>query len=272
MKVNRSLQIASYVVILLLIALYVIPLCLVLNTSVKTVEQFNLSPNALATSIHLGNFVKAWQLGNFEKYFLNSLLYTSVSTILTVLLSLFAAFPLARGYVKWSSAIYLFFLLSIFLPNPMVPQFKLIQWMHLYNNPIGYMILKTTGTGIVFMMFVGYIKSISRDLDEAAGMDGCGYGRFLFSIVFPLMKPVVATGITLTAIQTWNDIIGPTIYLSNEKYAPVTKGLFSFYGQYTNQWPLLACGIMIIVLPLLILYLFVQRYLVDGALAGAVKS
>jgi raffinose/stachyose/melibiose transport system permease protein len=86
------------------------------------------------------------------------------------------------------------------------------------------------------------------------------------------MKPVIATGVTLTAIGTWNDIIGPTIYLSSAQYAPVTKGLFSFYGQYTNNWPLLACGIMIIAFPLLVLYLFVQRYLVDGALAGAVKS
>lgn len=272
MKRSRLLHLPSYAVILLLTAIYVVPLLLVLNTSVKTVDEYNFNPNGIATAIHLDNFVKAWTLGNFEDYFLNSLLYTSTSTVLTLLLSLFAAFPLARGYVKWSSAIYLFFLLSIFLPNPLVPQFKMMQWFGLYNNPIGYVILKTTGTGIVFMMFVGYIKSISRDLDEAAGMDGCGYIRYLFQIIFPLMKPVIATGVTLTAIQTWNDIIGPTIYLSNDKYAPVTKGLFSFYGQYTNQWPLLACGIMIIMLPLLVMYLFLQRYLVDGALAGAVKS
>jgi raffinose/stachyose/melibiose transport system permease protein len=271
MQWSKSLLTFSYSMIAILSALYVIPLLLVFNTSLKTANEYNFNPNGITTSLHLQNFAEAWRLGNFGNYFFNSLLYTSASTVFTVLLSLFAAFPLARGYVKWSSAIYVFFLISIFLPNPLLPQFKLIQSLHLYNNPIGYILLRTSGTGIVFLMFAGYIKSISRELDEAAGMDGCGYVRFLSMVIFPLMKPVIATGVTLTAIGTWNDIVGPTIYLSSNEYAPVTKGLFSFYGQYTNNWPLLACGIMIIVFPLLVLYLFAQRYLVEGALAGAVK-
>jgi raffinose/stachyose/melibiose transport system permease protein len=272
MQRNKLTLAASYAIVVVLSALYVLPLLIVVNTSLKTKDEYNLNPNGLITNVHLHNFAEAWQLGKFEHYFVNSLAYTAASVVFTVLLSLFAAFPLARGYVKWGAAIYVFFMISIFLPNPLLPQFKLMQMLGLYNSPVGYVILKTSGTGIVFLMFVGYVKSISRELDEAAGMDGCGYVRFLLWIVFPLMKPVIATGVTLTAIGTWNDIVGPTIYLSSDKYAPITKGLFSFYGQYTNNWPLLACGIMIIVLPLLVLYLFAQKYLVDGALAGAVKS
>jgi raffinose/stachyose/melibiose transport system permease protein len=86
------------------------------------------------------------------------------------------------------------------------------------------------------------------------------------------MKPVMATGIILTAIGIWNDIIYPTIYLSDPSFQPVTKGLFAFQGQYQNNWPLLACGILIVAFPLIVMYSFLQRYIVDGALAGAVKA
>lgn len=106
----------------------------------------------------------------------------------------------------------------MYLPNPLIPQFSLINNLGLYNTQIGYILLKTTGTGIAFLMFVGYIKSISRELDEAAAMDGSGYTRYLFTILVPLMKPILATGIILTAIGVWNDIIGPTIYLSDPNY------------------------------------------------------
>jgi raffinose/stachyose/melibiose transport system permease protein len=121
-------------------------------------------------------------------------------------------------------------------------------------------------------LFVGYIKSISRDLDEAAGMDGSGYVRYLFQMIMPLMKPVIATGVILTAIGIWNDFVGPIMYLPSKVNYPITFGLKEFKGQYGNNWPLLACGITLVAAPLMVLYTFIQKYLVDGALAGAVKS
>lgn len=122
------------------------------------------------------------------------------------------------------------------------------------------------------MMFVGYIKGISREMDEAAGMDGAGYMRYLFQIIMPLMKPVIATGVILTAISIWNDFVGPVMYLPSPENYPITFGLKEFRGQYGNNWPMLACGIMIVSAPLIILYTFIQKYIVDGALAGAVKA
>jgi raffinose/stachyose/melibiose transport system permease protein len=278
MRASRLVSGVSYLIVLLLIAIYLVPLLLVLNVSFKSFEEFLMNPLGLVDTVKWSNFTQAWTEGKFSNYFLNSLLYTGVSTLLTVIISLFAAFPIARGYVKWGSLIYVFFLMSQFLPNPLVAQFKLMLFLREelqligYDTKLGYILLRTTGTGIVFMMFVGYVKTISRELDEAAGMDGAGYTRYLFQIVLPLMKPVIATGIILTAIGTWNDFVGPIMYLSSPDNWPITAGLKEFRGQYGNNWPLLACGILIVSAPLILLYAFIQKYIVDGALAGAVKA
>ncbi|MNO37459.1 L-arabinose transport system permease protein AraQ [compost metagenome] len=278
MKNSKSFATFSYVVIGLLILLYVVPLILVLNVSLKSYPEYLMNPIGIVKDLQWSNYVTAWTEGNFANYFVNSLVYTGVATVLTIIVSVLGAFPVARGYVKWSGFIYLFFLLSQFLPNPMVAQYKLMLGLREsldffgYDTKLGYIILKTSGTGVVFMMFVGYIKSISRELDEAAGMDGSGYFRYLFQIITPLMKPVIATGVILTAIGIWNDFVGPIMYLPSKVNYPITFGLKEFKGQYGNNWPLLACGITIVATPLIILYTFIQKYLVDGALAGAVKS
>ncbi len=272
MRESRTILGMRYGIVLLFMALYLLPLLYLFNVSMKTQFEYLANPLAIAESLRFSNFVEAWKLGNFAQYLWNSVLYTVTSTALSMLLSLIAAFPIARGYVKFSSFFYTFFLISMFLPNPLIPQFALMTELGLYNTQIGYILLRTTGTGIAFLLIVGYIKSISRDLDEAAAMDGCGYIRYLFTILLPLTKSVLATGVILTAIATWNDIIMPVIYLSDQSLAPVTKGLFAFRGQYLNNWPLLACGIIIVATPLIVLYAFLQKYIVDGALAGAVKS
>lgn len=278
MRNSKTTQILSYAVVGLLLILYVVPLLLVFNVSLKSFNEYLLNPIGIVQNMEWSNYTQAWSEGNFAGYFANSLIYTVAATLLTIIVSLFAAFPVARGYVMWSGFIYMFFLLSQFLPNPMVAQYKLMLSFKEsvsffgYDTKLGYILLKTTGTGVVFMMFVGYIKSISRDLDEAAGMDGSGYVRYLFQIILPLMKPVIATGVILTAIGIWNDFVGPIMYLPSPSNYPITFGLKEFRGQYGNNWPLLACGITIVAAPLIILYTFIQKYLVDGALAGAVKS
>ncbi len=278
MRNSKTTQVLSYAVVGLLLILYVVPLLLVFNVSLKSFNEYLLNPIGIVQNMEWGNYTQAWSEGNFAGYFANSLIYTVAATLLTIIVSLFAAFPVARGYVMWSGFIYMFFLLSQFLPNPMVAQYKLMLSFKEsvsffgYDTKLGYILLKTTGTGVVFMMFVGYIKSISRDLDEAAGMDGSGYIRYLFQIILPLMKPVIATGVILTAIGIWNDFVGPIMYLPSPSNYPITFGLKEFRGQYGNNWPLLACGITIVAAPLIILYTFIQKYLVDGALAGAVKS
>jgi raffinose/stachyose/melibiose transport system permease protein len=278
MKTSASMKFYSYTLMLFLMLLYLGPLFFLFNISFLTQPEFLNDPLSLPKDIKWSNYTDAWVQGKFAHYIWNSLFYTAAATFGTIFVSLFAAYPIARGYIKWTGFFYLFFLLSQFLPNALVTQYKLMLSFKqmlpaiAQNTQWGYILLKTSGTGVIFMLFVGYIKSISRDLDEAASMDGSGYTRFVFRIMLPLMKPVLATSIILTAIAVWNDFIGPLLYLTKDEIRPITAGLWTFKGTYGNQWPLLAAGIAIVAAPLMALYTFIQKYIVDGALAGAVKS
>jgi raffinose/stachyose/melibiose transport system permease protein len=241
-----------------------------LNVSLKSPADFLFNPSGITKSIYLENYSRAWVQGNFAQYLLNSVFYTVVSTLISVTLSLFAAFPIARGYIRGGTFWYSFFLAAVFLPSPLIPQFQLILHLNLYNTQLGYILLNST-VGLGPFLIVGYLRSVPRELDEAARIDGCGYFRFLLTIIVPLIRPILVTVFLLGAINVWNDIIGPTIYLADDTLYPVSLGLFSFYGQYQNQWTALAAGIVMVAAPMIILYLFLQRYFMNGALAGAFK-
>jgi raffinose/stachyose/melibiose transport system permease protein len=161
--------------------------------------------------------------------------------------------------------------IALFLPPALIPQFQLILNLGLYNNPIGYIMLFIVNPiGIVIL--VNYIKSVPKELDEAAALDGCGYFRFVWSIVIPLIKPAIATVVVLHAIGIWNEIIAPTIYLTSEKYYPITRGLIVFQGVYGSNWPNLAAAVLMLTLPMLVLFLFLQRYIISGLTSGSVKG
>jgi raffinose/stachyose/melibiose transport system permease protein len=264
-------RIASYVFLTLLLIAYLGPLLMLVNTSLKTMPEFMKDATSLASGLNFKNFVDAWEKANFPKYLLNSLIYTASATLIYVLTAVFVAFPIARGYVKHANILLTLFVIALFLPPALIPQFQLILNLGLYNNPVGYiMLFLVNPIGIVIL--VNYIKTLPRELDEAAALEGCGYVRFVWSIVLPLIRPAVATVIVLHAIGIWNEIIAPTIYLTNKNYYPITRGLIVFQGVYGSNWPTLAAAVLMLTLPMLVLFLFLQRYIVSGLTAGAVKG
>jgi raffinose/stachyose/melibiose transport system permease protein len=257
--------------IIISVGIYLLPLLYLLMISLKSTHNFLTSPLSIPNHLEWSNFVSAWQQGSFSAYFVNSIIYTVFITIFTLLISLMVAFPVARNMWKFSNLVYLFFLISLFLPGGLIALFAESQTLHLFNNRIGYIVLNVS-TGLSFFFFVGYIKSIPKELDEAAVMDGCGYFRFLFTILPPLIRPALASMGLFTAIGAWNNLIGPVVFLSDSKLWPLTRGLFAFYGQFGNNWPLLSAAIIIVMAPLIVLFVFLQRYIVQGAMGGAVKQ
>lgn len=264
-------RLLSYAFLIALAVVYLGPLLMLLNTALKTMPLFMKDATALATELHFQNFVTAWNKANFPRYLLNTLLYTASATGLYILMAVFVAFPLARGYVKHSGALLTLFVIALFLPPALIPQFQLILNLGLYNNPVGYVLLFLVNPiGIVIL--VNYIKTVPRELDEAAALDGCGYFQFVTSILLPLVQPALATVIVLHAIGIWNEIIAPTIYLTNKNYYPITRGLIVFQGVYGSDWPTLAAAVLMLTFPMLILFLFLQRYIISGLTAGSVKG
>ncbi len=264
-------RVGTYALLGFFAVIYLGPLLMLVNTSLKTMPDFMKSATALPTSLNFQNFVEAWTKANFLRYMTNTLLYTVSATSIYIVTAVFVAFPISRGYIKGAGWLLTLYVIALFLPVALIPQFQLILNLGLYNNPFGYvMLFLVNPIGVVIL--VNYIKTLPLELDEAAAMDGCGYFRFVTMIVFPLIQPAIATVAVLHAIGIWNELILPTIYLTNKDYYPITRGMIVFQGVYGSNWPTLAAAVLIMTLPMLILFLVLQRYIVSGLTAGAVKG
>ncbi len=183
----------------------------------------------------------------------------------------FLAVAIARRFIRGGGLMFTLFLVAVFLPPALIPQFQLILRLGLFNNPLGYVMLFVVNPiGIVIL--VSYIRTIPKELDEAAAIEGAGYLRYVLQIVMPLAKPAITTVAVLHSIGVWNELILPTIYLTSQENYPVTRGLIVFQGVYGNNWPLLAAGVLMIALPMVVFFIFMQRYIIGGVTAGAVKG
>lgn len=267
----RRTKIVSYVILAIFSVVYIGPLFMLLNTSFKTLGDFFKDPIGLATSLSFDNFSEAWNLANFPRYMANSAIYAVAATVIFVITSVFVAFPIARGYFRGSNALLTLYVVALFLPPALIPQFQLILNLGLYNTRPGYIMLFLVNP-IGMIILVNYIKSIPRELDESAAVDGCGYFRFVWQVVLPLIRPAVATVTVLHAIGIWNELILPTIYLTNDDFYPITRGLIVFEGVYGSNWPALAAAVLMLMIPMLVLFMFLQRYIISGLTAGSVKG
>ena len=268
---TRQIKFASYIVLGLFAILYIGPIWMLISTSLKPLAEFFTNPVGLPQDPSFDNFGDAWELANFPRYMLNSAIYTSIATAIFVFTSVFVAFPIARGYFKGSNALLTLYVVALFLPPALIPQFQLILRMGLYNSRPGFILLFLVNP-IGMIILVNYIKSIPRELDESAAVDGVSYPRYVWSVILPLIRPAVATVTVLHAIGIWNEIILPTIYLTSEELYPITRGLIVFEGVYGSNWPALAAAVLMLMIPMLILFMFLQRYIISGLTAGSVKG
>ena len=264
-------RIGALAVLVVAAAVYLGPMLTVVNVSLQSRQEFNLDPTSLARTLHLENFVNAWNKASFPLYLRNTVLYTVVATGIYIVTALFVAFPIARGYVPGSRFLFNLFVVALFLPYALIPQFQLMLHLRLYNTRLGYILLFLVDPiGIVIL--VNYIRAIPRELDEAAAMDGSGYARFVAAVVFPLTRPALASVIVLHAIGIWNEYVMPLIYLPKKALMPITRGLMVFYGQYGNDWTMLAAAILMLMIPIVALFLVLQRWIYAGVLQGSVKG
>jgi len=264
-------HLASYAILLALTVVYLGPLLIMVNTSFMTTREFMRDATSIPDELQFENFSEAWHKANFSQYMMNSLIYAGSATVIYVITAVFLSFPIARRYVRGWNTLFTLFVIALFLPPALIPQFQLILNLGLYNTRIGYILLLVTNP-IGIIILVNSMKSIPRELDEAAAIDGCSYFRFVLTIIFPLARPAIATVVVLHAIGIWNELILATIYLTNQDYYPITRGMIVFQGVYGFNWPVLAAGIMIMALPMVILFLFLQRYIISGLTGGAVKG
>ena len=223
------------------------------------------------------NFVDAFQQMNFMNILKNSLIITCVSVFLIILFSSMAAYIFVRKDWKINKLLFLLMMFSMVIPFQvvMIPLISIYGGMfHLLNHryTLIFMHLGFSVSMAVFM-YHGFIKgSVPLALEEAAHIDGAGPFRTYFSIVFPLLKPTTATLVILYALSLWNDYLLPSLILTDKKVYTLPVAMALFQGTYSNQMDLLLAGLVMSIIPIIILYVVLQKHIIAGVVAGAVKG
>jgi raffinose/stachyose/melibiose transport system permease protein len=211
--------------------------------------------------------------GKLATSFFNSLVYATGSTLIGTLLAAMAAFVLSRDRSRLNRFLYFFIILGIALPANYFTLTKVMQVTTLINTRAGMILLYAAGQ-IPFAVFLiyGFLETVPRELDEAAVIDGCGPLQLFFRIIIPLLTPVLVTVAVLSFLGAWNNFIMPLYYLNNTANWPMTLSVYNFFGQYQQSWNLVSADILMTVLPVILVYLAAQRYILSGMTAGAIKG
>lgn len=249
------------------------PVLIAVVNSFKPKGEIIASALSLPKSPTLDNYLTVIEASNFPAAFFNSCLVTGGGIVLNLVVSTLAGYALARWKSVWSNVLTLLFLSSMFVPfhTIMIALLTTAKGMHLTGHIYG-LILIYCGLQCPIPIFLikGFVSSVPRELEEAAMIDGCGTVRLFFSIVLPMLKPILATVAVLNALWIWNDFLLPYLVLAKPITIPLSQ--MYFYGQYNQQWNLIMAGFVVSTIPVVIFFLIMQKHIINGIAAGAVKG
>jgi raffinose/stachyose/melibiose transport system permease protein len=277
MKMSRLQRILTYSILTLGTALILFPLYLTIITALKTPAESAKNFFSFPTSLYLDNFTAIFKKANYFKHIMNSVFITASSVVLIGIIAPMGGYAIARNMdnSKYYKFLFYYVILGIFVPFQvvMIPLVKLMGRLNMMSKT-GLIVLHVTFALIQgTFLFVNYIRSIPRELEESAYIDGCGIWQTYYKIVFPLIKPMTATVLTINCLWVWNDFFLPLLIL-NRSQSDWTLPLFqfNFRSQYTFDYNLAFASYLLAMLPILIIYVFSQKYIISGLTKGAVKS
>lgn len=271
---QKKIRLYIFETCLWLISLVVLlPLLLILVNALKTPEETNVLTLNLPQKWQFVNFIEVFRKTNIIHSFFNSLLVTVLSIGLSVFLGTIAGYVLSRNRDSFNNKIYAFFLAGMIVPVQIIALVQVLQVVHMMDNYAG-LILVYTAMFIpqsVFMVY-GFVSTIPKDMDEAAIMDGASPWNLFIKIMMPLLKPIIVTLFITQFVFVWNDFQMPLYLIKSSKNWTIVLGVYNFMGQYNSQWNMVCAYILLCTLPVVIVYLMGQKYIIDGMVAGAVKG
>lgn len=266
---------AVELVALLLALLFLVPFYFTLINSVKSFGDLLTDSASWPKSFHFENYSKAWKIIKFPNVFGNSLIVTVFSNLGLIVISSMAAYRMVRSPSRFNNTLFGLFVASMIIPfqSIMIPLMKVVSTLGIQNSKLG-LILCYFGFGSMLSVFLfhGYIKSIPKEIEESAVVDGCSpYGVF-WQIVFPLLKPMTVTVLLLNSLWIWNDFLLPLLLLTSPGLRTIPLAASSFFAQYTKQWDLGLASLVLGVTPIVIFFLAMQKHIIEGITAGSVKG
>ena len=268
-------KVIVYVILIIVAALMIIPFLWMLSASIKSDrEVFQMNPFVwIPENPKWSNYSEIWTKIPFGKFISNTVFLTIVVTCLQLLTSSFSAYACAKLNFKHKNLMFMAYLSTIAMPWQvyMVPQFIMMRKMGLNDKLLAIICLQAFSAFGVFMMKQFY-EGIPDELCEAARIDGMSEYKIYKNIMLPLSKPALSTLTIFTFVSTWNDYLGPLIYLKSQEKKTIQLGLKMFIGQYSSDYGLIMAGSVISLIPVLIVFLILQRYFVEGVASTGLKG
>lgn len=271
---NKSQKILVYAVLILCSVLMIVPFYWMLISSVKTNnEVFSIPMKWIVTQFHWENYRDIWTKISLFTFFGNSVKLTIITMFVQVLTSCMAAYAFAKVNFKGKNILFLIYVTTMAVPWQvyMIPQFVIVSKMGLNNTHLGLILMQGFSAFGVFLLRQFFME-IPDELIEAAKIDGMGSYSILFRIALPLAKPGLATLVIFTFVNVWNDFMGPLIYINSTELKTIQLGIRAFITQYGAEYALIMAASVCSLIPVIILYIFCQRFFVEGIMAGGVKG
>ncbi|MGP7819701.1 carbohydrate ABC transporter permease [Niallia sp. 01092] len=268
-------QLSKRTLLIIFAAVILFPISVILLSTFKTTQQLFESPFSLSSSFHIENYKNLITDQPFGLYFTNSLIVTSFSVLFTLFFASMIAYAISQVKPWAGRSLFSFFVMGLMVPAQvnMLPLYQLISKLQLTNSLLGLVIVNIAGTlPVAVLILSGFVRTIPASLFEASKIDGANNWQIYRRIFLPLSSaPLASTGIFLS-VMYWNDLINPLLYITDDSKKTLPLMLIGFQGEYLTNYPMLFTGVVLSSLPMVLTYLFLQKYFIAGMTAGAVKS
>ncbi|HJA11531.1 MAG TPA: carbohydrate ABC transporter permease [Candidatus Mediterraneibacter merdipullorum] len=255
--------------------IFIIPFLFMLTNSLKERREANLLNLSLPEVFCWENFIEVFQANNYQLVtaFKNSILLVIGSVILLIITGSMCGYIIQRRNDRTTKAVNALIMTGLMVPATILPTIWVLQRLHLYKTMTGMIFIEVAlNLPFTIMLYRGFMNSIPLELEEAGYIDGCSRWKLYTTIIFPLLKPVTSTVIVIKAVTVFNDFTNPLYFLPGAENATVQLTLYNFMGQYESSYNLLFADVILITIPMLILFIFFNKRIVDGMVAGAVKG
>lgn len=258
-----------------LCVIFFIPFYYLLVNTFKPEREATVSPLSLPIkSFTLDLYKEAFEIINFWSSFKNSIIITVISVIIIIVIGSMAAYAITRRKNKLTKFLFFYFLIGFMVPaqTTLIPLFNLMSAFNLQNSVIGMVVLYSSWCNFALFMYQGFIGGVPKDLEESALIDGANLWKMYWHIVFPLLKPVTTTIVIFDVMWIWNDFMMPYLFISSSENFTLIMEVYKGVGQFANNWTVMLCTMVIVLIPIVIFYLFMQKHIIAGITSGAVKG
>ncbi|WP_330585251.1 carbohydrate ABC transporter permease [Parablautia muri] len=276
-KKLNSRPLSSYffeIFMLCVCVFFMIPFYYLVVNTFKTAQEATKAPMALPRTLFLENYQRAFEGMNFLNSLTNTVIITVCSVTLIIIFGSMAAYAIERRQNRVTKACFYYFLIGFMIPvqSIIIPLFLVLQTLHLQNSIWGLIVLYTSWSNFAMFMYRGFLSGVPVDLEDAARIDGGSVWKTFWLVVFPLLKPITVTIMIFDVMWIWNDFLYPFLFLSSSKKGTLVMEVYKGVGEFTSDWARMMATMVIVLIPIVIFYIAMQKHIIAGITSGAVKG